>query len=213
MQVYYLYKENTFDEDFMKIIMNYEHKLYFPIIKELLDKNDITYYFKNRTLEHVITFFKNIQPYIPENDKEKFTEYINQVIVKPTNLFELVVYTRVKLMLERKLFSIALSDEVDYFYFILKESNLLPYFKKLSPIEIKETLDLDKFKPLNKYPIDALLVILIILNFNKINEYISLLRESDSIICLKDSPCKLLNTLTEKQKDIFFSYGILQELL
>ena len=208
-----LYKENAFDENFIENIVNYEPELYFPIIKELLDKNDITYYFKNRTLEHVITFFKNIQPYIPKNDKEKFTEYINQVIIKPTNLFELIVYNHVYLMLKRRLFSIALSDEVDHYYFILKESNLLPYFKELSPIEIKETLDLDKFKPLNKYPIDALLVILIILNFNKINEYILLLRESDSIICLKHSPCKLLNTLTEKQKDIFFSYGVLQELL
>ena len=208
-----LYKENTFDENFIKNIVNYEPELYFPIIKELLDKNDITYYFKNRTLEHVITFFKNIRLYIPENDKEKFTEYINQVIVKPTNLFELIVYTHVHFMLKKRLFSIAISDEVDHFYFILKESTLLPYFKKLSPIEIKETLDLDKFKPLNKYPIDALLVILIILNFNKINEYIVLLSESDAIICFKNLPCKLFNTLTEEQKDIFFSYEILQELL
>ena len=222
-------KEELFNKNFFfslnyrlrQIINNDERKeCFYRIVIEILNhyKDNIDFLFMGRIgIEYVFYYFEGIDNYIPEDKLTEFDNYLRETVVHSKCFLDLLLINRIQhtILYTDLLSQTKFYELIDYFTSLLNKLKILSLIKNLSPSFLEETIKNSQYA--NNYQfketIDCIIINIMILNFDKSKDYIHLLQLEDSIMELKDSPYKLLSTLTEEQKEIFFSYGILQELL
>ena len=193
---------------------------FYRIVIEIIDhyKNDIDFLFMGRIgIEYIFYYFEGIVNYIPKNKLTEFDNYLRETVVHSKSLLDLLLINLINYTILHTDFlaQAKFYEYIDYFTSLLSKLKLLSLIKDLSPSFLEEAIENSQYANVYQFKetIDCIIISIMLLNFDKAKDYIHLLQLEDSIMELKDSPCKLLNTLTEEQKDIFFSYGILQELL
>lgn len=212
---------STLDSKLEQIIdKNDREEIRYLIVIELLNryKNNIDFLFRGKVgIETVFSYFEGFNQYLAKDKQDSFNDYLRKTIVHSKNFFDLLLinfinYTMAKMSIVDIL---NFCEQVNYFTSLLDKFNLLPLIKELNPNSIETVIKDSQYINLYQFKetVDCILIIIMLQDISNVRNYVHLLQLKDSIMELKDSPCELLNTLTEKQKDIFFSYGILQEFI
>ena len=213
----------TLDHKLEQIIdKNDREEICYLIAIELLNryKNNINFLFRGKVgIETVFFYFEGFNQYLAKDKQDSFNDYLRKTIVHSKNFFDLLLinfinHTMAKMSIAAYM-QLKFCEQVNYFTDILDKFNLLPLLKELNPDSIETVIKNSQYTNLYQFKeaVDCILVIMMLQDISNAKDYVHLLQLKDSIMELKDSPCKLLNTLTEEQKDIFFSYGILQEIM
>ena len=194
---------------------------FYRIVIEIIDhyKDNIDFLFMGRIgIEYIFYYFEEIVNYIPKDKLTEFDNYLRKTVIHSKNLLDLLLINLINytILHYTDFFAQAKFYEyIDYFTSLLSKLKILSLIKDLSPSFLEEAIENSQYVNVYQFKetIDCIIISIMLLNVDKAKDYIHLLQLKNSIMELKDSPCKLLNTLTEEQKDIFFSYGILQEIM
>ena len=222
-------KEELFNKNFFfslnyrlrQIINDDERKeCFYRIVIEIIDhyKDDLDFLFMGRIgIEYIFYYFEGIVNYIPKDKLTEFDNYLRETVIHSKKLLDLLLINLINYTILHTDFlaQAKFYELIDYFTSLLNKFKILSSIKDLSPSFLEEAIGSSPYANVYQFKetIDCIVISIMLLNFDKAKDYIHLLQLENSIISLKNSPCKLLNTLTEKQKEIFFSYGVLQEIM